>query len=150
MDIQVVLTENDPKLGKRGQVLKVSSGYAHNFLLPNKKALIATPANLKSFEEQKVREAKDEAACLAAAGETAKKISAVSLKIGVLAGEGDKLYGAVTSQDILQALAAQGITVDKKDLHLPEPIKKLGEHQIPLKLHKQVTAQLKLSVVKKS
>ena len=149
MAIEVVLTENDPKLGRRGQVIKVSSGYAHNFLLPNKKAKLATPSNLKSFEEEKARQIKEEAEAEAHAGALAKKIAASSLTLEVPAGEGDKLFGAVTAQDIQQGLLGQGVTVAKKGVYLEEPIKKLGAYTVTIKLHPQVQTELKLWVVKK-
>ena len=149
MNIEVVLTENDPKLGKRGQVVKVSSGYAQNFLFPHKKAKPATPANLKGFEEQKAREAKEEAAAIQKARTLAEKISSASVTVEVLTGDGEKLYGAVTTQDIVETLSKQGIVLEKKDIHLEEPIKKLGAFQIPVKLHREVTVALKLWVVKK-
>ena len=150
MDIQVVLTENDPKLGKRGQVIKVSSGFAQNFLFPQKKAQPATPANLKSFEQEKVRASKEEAERLAQAKEHAARLSSVQLKLEVSVGEGEKLFGSVTSQDIAEALAKQGIMLDKKKLHLEEPIKRLGSYRIPVKFHAEVTAELKLDVVKRA
>ena len=126
MDIEVVLTETDPKLGQRGQVIKVSPGYAQNFLFPNKKAKPATPSNLKNFEAEKARRVKDEAEVKARSALLAKQISSASLTLEVLAGEGDKLFGAVTAQDIQLGLANQGIQVDKKGVHLEEPIKKPG------------------------
>ena len=150
MDIQVVLTENDPKLGKRGQVIKVSSGFAQNFLFPQKKAQPATPANLKSFEQEKARASKEEAERLAQAKEHAARLSAVKLRMEVSVGEGDKLFGSVTSQDITEALSKQGITLDKKKLHLEEPIKRLGSYRLPVKLHAEVTADLQLEVVKRA
>ena len=149
MDIQVILTETDPKLGERGQVIKVSSGYAQNFLFPHNKAKPATPANLKSFEQEKARAAKEEAAHLAQAKEQAARLSSVHLRLEVSVGEGDKLFGSVTSQDIAEALSRQGITIDRKKLHLQEPIKRLGSYQLPFKFHPDVTANLKLDVVKR-
>ena len=149
MDIEVVLTEADSKLGSRGQVIKVSAGYAHNFLIPHKKAKLATPPNLKSFEAEKIRRAKEQVQAKAHAEELATKISALSLTLEVLAGEADKLFGAVTAQDIQQGLLGQGITVEKKDIHLEEPIKKLGATTVLVKLHPEVQAKLKLWVVKK-
>ena len=150
MDVEVVLTETDPKLGKRGQVIKVSSGYAQNFLLPHNKAKLATPANLRLFEQEKARVSKEEAERLSQAQALAARIAAVRLRLEVSAGEGDKLFGSVTSQDITEALAKQGIAVDRKKVHLEEPIKKLGNHEIPLKLHHEVRSVLKLEIVKKS
>ncbi len=149
MDIEVVLTEADPKLGQRGEVVKVSRGFALNFLLPHKKALVATPANLKQFEEVKARQAKAAVEIKAKAQEVARKIEALSLTIEVLVGDGQKLYGAVTSQEIQQALTLQGIAIDKKSLLLEEPIRKLGAYQVTVKLHPEVTAKLKVWVVQK-
>ena len=150
MDIQVVLTENDPKLGKRGQVVKVSPGYAQNFLFPHNKAKLATPANLKSFEQEKAKNAKEEAERLVQARELAARLSAQPLELGASTGDGDKLFGSVTSQDIVEALSKRGITLDRKKIHLEEPIKRLGSYQVPVKLHPEVTVQLQLNVVKKS
>ena len=149
MDIEVVLTETDPKLGQRGQVIKVSPGYAQNFLFPYKKAKPATAANLKSFEDEKARRVKEESEEKVRLTELAKKISTISLTLEVLAGEGDKLFGAITSQDIQLGLANQSIAVDRKGIHLEEPIKKLGAYTITVKLHSQIQANLKLWVVKK-
>ena len=149
MDIQVVLTENDPKLGKRGQVIKVSPGYAQNFLFPRQKAKPATPANLKVFEQEKARVSKEEAVHLSAAKELALRISSLHLRLEVSVGEGDKLFGSVTNQDIAQALSQQGISLDRKKIHLEEPIKKLGSHHIPIKLHPEVNAALSFELVKK-
>ena len=149
MDIEVVLTEADPKLGQRGQVIKVSAGYAHNFLIPHKKAQIATPSALKSFDEEKARRSKEQAQAKARAEETAARIAALSLTLEVLVGEAEKLFGAVTAQDIQQGLLGRGITVEKKDIHLEEPIRKLGDYLIPVRVHSEIQTKLKLSVVKK-
>ena len=149
MDIEVVLTETDPKLGRRGQVVKVSSGYAQNFLIPHQKAMLATPANLKNFEAEKAQRLKQLAQAKAQAVALAKKISSVSLTLEVLVGESEKLFGAVTAQDIQQGLLGQGITIDKKDIQLEEPIKMLGAYTVPVKLHSEIHAQIKLWVVKK-
>ena len=149
MSIEVVLTESDSKLGQRGQVIKVSAGYAHNFLIPHKKAKLATVSNLKSFEEEKNRHAKEQAQTKAHAEALAARISALSLTLEVLVGETEKLFGAVTAQDIQQGLVNQGIAVEKKDIHLEEPIKKLGAYTVPIKLYPEVQAKLKLWVAKK-
>jgi large subunit ribosomal protein L9 len=149
MNIEVVLTENDPKLGQRGQVIKVSSGYAYNFLIPNKKAKLATPSNLKNFEAEKARQAKEETEAKARADEMAKKIAAASLTLEMLAGDGDKLFGAVTAQDIQQGLMSLGIAVDRKGIHLEEPIKKIGATEVTIKLNPQIQVKLKLWIVKK-
>ena len=150
MDIEVVLTETDPKLGKRGQVIKVSSGFAQNFLFPHHKAKPATPANLKLFEQEKARYSKEEAERLSTAKELSARIASVRLSLAVSVGEGDKLFGSVTSQDIVEALARQGIAVDRKKLHLEEPIKKLGDYEIPMRLHPEVHSVLKIAIVRQS
>ena len=149
MDIQVVLIENDPKLGKRGEVIKVSSGYAQNFLFPHRKAQPATPANLKAFEQEKTRHAKEETGRLAQAQELAAKLRAIEVKLEVMACEGEKLFGAVTAADIAEAFAGIGIALDRKKIHLEEPIKKLGSYEIECRLHPEVSAKLKIQVVKK-
>lgn len=149
MNLEVVLVESDPKLGKRGDVIKVSAGYAQNFLIPHRKALPATPANLQAFRQEKERQAKDEAQRLEEARQVAQKLGALSVTLEMRVGEGEKLYGAVTSQDIVTALAAQGVRIERKDVHLEEPIKKLGTYQVPLRLHRDVSAKLKLWVVQK-
>lgn len=156
MDIQVVLAENDPKLGRRGQVIKVSPGYAYNFLIPQKKAKLATQANLKVFQNERIKESKEDALRLAQAQQLAEKISGSSLTLEVLAGtstpdkpDEEKLYGAVTAQEVVSALARQGIVVEKKDIQIEEPIKKLGAYEVPVKLHPDVKVKLKLWVVKK-
>ena len=150
MNIEVVLTENDPKLGKRGQVVKVSPGYAANYLFPHHKAKPATQANLKSFEAEQVRQAHNASETLAKARALAEKISQTPLVLEVLTGESDKMYGAVTSHEIQTALEGRGIALEKKSIHLEEPIKKIGEHQVPLKLHPEVAVTLKVSVKKKN
>ena len=149
MDIEVVLTETDPKLGKRGQVIKVSPGYAQNFLFPNHKAMPATAANLKEFEREKARHTKEEAEHLAQAREQALRIASLSLRLEVSTGDGEKLFGSVTSQDIAEALAAQGVSLERKKIHLEEPLKKLGRYEVSIKLHPEVSAALKLALVKK-
>ena len=149
MTIEVILTENDPKLGKRGQVLNVSAGYAQNFLFPHKKAAPATAANLKKFNDEKARASKEEAAHLSSAKELGARLSGLSLRLEVSAGEADKLFGSVTSQDLAQALAEKGIIVDRKKIHLEEPLKKLGLYQVPLKLHPEVQVTLKVELTKK-
>ena len=149
MDIEVVLTETDPKLGKRGEVVKVSSGYAQNFLFPHHKAQPATPANLRAFEQEKARHLKEEAESLAKAKALAEKLGAANVRLEVQAGEGDKLFGAVTSADIVEALARQGIAVDRKKLHLEEPIKKLGDYEIPMRLYPEVHSVLKIEIIRK-
>ena len=155
MNVQVILNETDPKLGKRGEVEKVASGYAYNYLIPHGKAKLATETNLKVVQAEQARRSKGEAERLAKARELSDQIQAGPLTIEAQAGplgaghDSEKLYGAVTSQDIAQALAGRGIPVEKKEIHLAEPIKKLGEFNIPVRLHHEVTAMLQLKVVRK-
>ena len=150
MDIQVVLTENDAKLGKRGQVVKVSAGFAQNFLFPHQKAMPATPANLQKFDREKAKASKEEGERLAEAKELSQRIEALELKMDVTVGDGDRLFGSVTSQDLVDALSQKKILLDRKKIHLEEPIKRLGQYQIPVKLHPQVIANLKVQLVKRS
>ncbi len=149
MDIQVVLTENDPKLGKRGEIIKVSSGYAQNYLFPQHKAQPVTAANVKAFEQEKLKQSKDEAERLARAKARAEKLRATPLEIFVTAGEGDRLFGAVTAQHIADALTERGIPCDRKMVHLEEPIKKIGRYEIEFRLHPEVIAKLQVQTLKK-
>ncbi len=149
MNIEVVLIQDDPKLGKRGDIVKVSSGFAQNFLFPHSKAKPATPSNLKSFQDEKNRMKNREEEKLAAARAAAEKLTASAVTLEVQAGESDKLYGAVTLQDILEALSAKGILLEKKDIHLAEPIRKLGTYEVTVRPHPSVSVALKLIVVKK-
>lgn len=149
MDVQVVLTQDDPKLGKRGEVVKVAPGHAYNFLIPHAKAKLATPSNLKTFEAEKKKSVQTEAEIRTRAEELAKKINELSVTLEVQAGEGEKMYGSVTGADIQQALRSRAIAVGKKEIHLEQPIHKLGTFQVPIKLHREVSATLKLSIVKK-
>ena len=149
-DIQVILIENDQKLGRSGDVIKVSPGFAMNFLFPHKKAKLATPAELKNLEIQKQRTEKAEGERLRRAEALSKEISRTMFTIEAPAGEGKKLFGAVTAQDIVELLARRGVHLNKKELHLEEPIKALGAYEIPVKLHANVNVTLRLSVMKKS
>jgi large subunit ribosomal protein L9 len=145
--MEVILREHVDNLGKRGDVVKVAEGYARNFLLPRKLALAVTEANKRQIDrEKKVAEARDAEEKLQA--ETlAQRISALEIEIARRVGENDTLYGSVTSADIAQALQTKGFEIEKKRIHLGEPLKALGESTIPVKIHREVTAQLKVKVV---
>jgi large subunit ribosomal protein L9 len=147
-DMQIILQEDVEKLGTRGQVVEVAAGYARNYLLPRKLALEANAGNLKRLEKMRVVFAKKEAVEKADAQKLAELLAGVSLEFTRRAGESDQLFGSVTSADISEALASQGFTVDKRKVALIEPIKVVGEFEVPLKLHREVSANLKL-VVKK-
>ncbi|MBI4432214.1 MAG: 50S ribosomal protein L9 [Candidatus Omnitrophica bacterium] len=149
MNIPVILTQDDPKLGKRGQVVKVSSGFAGNFLFPHGKALPATPGNLKKAQADKERADKAIAQEKALAQFAAQKIEQTPLVLKVLAGEEDKLYGAVTSLEIVKELAGLGITLDRKSIQLEEPLRRLGNYSVKVKLHPEIHTTLKIQVVKK-
>jgi large subunit ribosomal protein L9 len=146
--MQIILQEEVDKLGTRGQVVEVAEGYARNFLLPRKLALEATPGNLKRLEKMRVTFAKKEATEKQDALTLAEVLAGVSLEFTRKAGENDQLFGSVTSADVSEALAAKGITVDKRKITLADPIKVVGEYEVPVKLHREVVAPLKLAVKK--
>ena len=145
--MEVILREHVDNLGKRGDVVKVAEGYARNFLLPRKLALAVTENNKRQIErERAVAEARD-AEERVQAESLAQRISALEIEIARRVGENDTLYGSVTSADIAQALQTKGFEVEKKRIHLGEPLKALGETTVPVKVHREVTAQLKVKVV---
>ncbi len=146
--MKVILIADDPGLGSAGQVLQVKDGFARNYLIPRKKALPATPQNLQRFEQMRkqIEAARDKAK--AAAQALADRIQHLELALSRQAGEADKLFGSVTSMDLERALREQGLEVDRRRIQLPEPIKSLGEFQIPVKLHPEITAQLKVKVIR--
>jgi large subunit ribosomal protein L9 len=142
------LQEDVEKLGTRGQVVEVKEGYARNFLLPRKLALEASAGNMKRLEKMRAVFAKKEAVEKGDAQKLAELLAGVSLELTRKAGETDQLFGSVTSADLSEALAAQGFTVDKRKIALAEPIKVIGEYEVPLKLHREVSATVKLTVKK--
>lgn len=146
--MQLVLTQDVDKLGKRGDVVDVAAGYGRNFLLPRQLALHATPGNLKQVEHAKVRWVKKEAKDKADAETLARELTRLAVTVARKVGENDHLYGSVTSQDIAEALAAKGFELDKRKLELAEPIKALGDYDVPVRLHREVLAQVKVHVVK--
>lgn len=146
--MQIILQEDVEKLGTRGEVVQVAEGYARNFLLPRKLGLEATPGNMKRLEKMRAAFAKKEATEKGAAEKLAELLAGVSLTLSRKAGENDQLFGSVTSGDIADALAAQGYNVEKRKITLADPIKLVGEYQIPIKLHREVTASVKLTVQK--
>jgi len=150
MDVQVILIEDDPKLGKKGQVIKVSQGYAQNYLLPQRKARIATAGAVKEVERAKQKQEREEARLLDEAQKKANQLRAMSLTLKAASGEEDKLFGSVTSQDIAEALVKRGIAIDRKEIHLAEPIKKLGGYEVLIKLHSNVSVTLKVWVETKN
>ncbi|HET7694228.1 MAG TPA: 50S ribosomal protein L9 [Vicinamibacterales bacterium] len=145
--MEVILREHVDNLGRRGDVVKVTPGYARNYLLPRKLALAVTENNKRQIErEKKLAEARD-AEERAAADAIAARVAALDIEIARRVGENDTLYGSVTSADIAQALQAKGFDIDKRKIALPEPLKALGETSVPVKVHRDVTAQVKVRVV---
>ena len=146
--MEVILRQHVDNLGNRGDIVKVADGYARNFLLPRKLALPATDGNRKHVErERKIMEAR-EAEEKGQAEAIASRLSAVDIAIARRVGETEQLYGSVTASDIAEYLKGKGFEIDRRKLILPEPIKTLGEHNVPLKLHRDVTLPLKVKVVR--
>ena len=148
--MDVILKEDVDKLGSRGDLVKVASGYARNFLLPQRLAVPASDSNKKIIEQERQAHLRKEAKLATEAGDLAKLMSSVTITISQKAGENDQLFGSVTSKDIAEALEKQGYTVERRKIVLDDPIKSLGEFKIPLRLHPEVTAEITLNVVKES
>lgn len=146
--IQVVLQSDMDNLGKSGDIVRVRPGYARNFLIPRGIAMPATAGNVARIEEIKRQAAARSAAELVEAQEVAKKLEAISVKIARAVGEENRMYGSVTSRDIEDAFRAAGVEVDRKKIHLPEPLKELGLAEVEVKLHPKVTAKLRVEVIK--
>ena len=146
--MELILRDHVEKLGQRGEIVKVSDGYARNYLLPRKLALPATDGNKKHVErvrkimETKEAEEKGQAEAIAA------RLSTIDITIARRVGDTEQLYGSVTAADITEFLKGKGFDVDRRKLILPEAIKSIGEHDVPLKLHREVTVPLKVKVVK--
>ena len=145
--MEVILREHVDNLGRRGDVVKVASGYARNYLLPRKLALAVNEANKRQIERERknaeVRELEEKTQAEAFAARLAEAEISIARRVG----EHDALYGSVTSADIAAALAAKGFEIDKRKITLAEPIKALGEVTVPVKIHRDVTAQVKVSVI---
>ncbi len=148
MTIEVILKEDVEHLGHRGDVVRVAPGFARNYLLPRKLALAVTAGNKRQIEHMKKVAAIRAAEEKAVAEQLAARVAAVVCVIARRVGETETLYGSVTSADIAEVLAAQGIEVDRRRIQLPEPIKTLGDHQVPIRLHRDVTAAITVQVVK--
>jgi large subunit ribosomal protein L9 len=146
--MEVILRQHVDNLGERGQIVKVADGYARNYLLPRKLALPATDGNRKHVERERrimeTREAEEKGQAEAMAA----RLSAVDITIARRVGDTEQLYGSVTSNDIADFLKTRGFEIDRRKLVLPDPIKMVGEHSVPLKLHREVTVPLKVKVVK--
>ncbi len=146
--MEIVLLEDVKTLGKKGQIVKVNDGYARNFILPKKLGVEATSKNLNDLKLQKANEVKLAAEQLAAAKELAAKIEKLTVTLSMKAGENGKAFGSISSKEIATAAMDQlGLEIDKKKLILPESLKTFGSHEVPLKLHKDVTAKLTVKIV---
>ncbi|MBI4240833.1 MAG: 50S ribosomal protein L9 [Candidatus Rokubacteria bacterium] len=147
--MKVILLDDLPKLGRRGEVRDVSDGYARNYLLPQKLALLASPANLKNLDQIKKRQEAKAVTARADAEARGRTIEALALSLTRQASEEGRLYGSVGVQDLVVFLAQHGIAIEKRRVGLHEPIKALGEYTVPIRLHPDVTAQLRVTVSRK-
>ncbi len=148
--MQIILQEDVDKLGHRGDVVTVKPGYARNFLLPRKLAIEASRGNMKALERIRTALAKKTATELEAAQKQAALLDGVSLKFARKTGENDQMFGSVTSADISEGLEAQGFKIDKRQVQLAEPIKIIGESAVTIKVFRDVTAQIKVTVEKEA
>jgi large subunit ribosomal protein L9 len=147
MSIEVILKEHVEHLGRRGEIVKVASGYARNFLFPRQLALAVTGENKKQIERERVKADAREAGELKVAQALAAVIEGLEISIARRVGENNTLFGSVTTADIAEALLAREVTVDRRKIQLADPLKTLGEHVVPVKLYREVTAQLKVKIV---
>jgi large subunit ribosomal protein L9 len=145
--MEVILREHIDNLGRRGDVVKVAAGYARNYLLPRKLALAVTENNRRQIERERkvaeVREMEEKSQAEA----LAQRLAQLELEIARRVGENDALYGSVTSADVAQALEARGFPIDKRKIHMPDPLKSIGEFSVPVRIHREVTAQVRVKVV---
>jgi large subunit ribosomal protein L9 len=146
--MEVILREDIEKLGNRGEVVKVAAGYARNFLLPKRLAVAATESNKKIVEQERQAHLRKEAKFRSEAEDLSKLLTGVTVTITQKAGENDQLFGSVTAKDVTDALAAKNFTIDRRRVQLDEPIKQLGEYKVPVRLHKDVTAEVTVVVAK--
>ena len=146
--MEVILREDIEKLGNRGEVVKVAPGYARNFLIPKRLAVLATESNKKIVEQERQAHLRKEAKLKGEAEDLAKLMTGVSVTIKQKAGEADQLFGSVTAKDVADALAAKNFNIDRRKIHLEEPIKQLGEFKVPVRLHREVTVDVTVVVAK--
>jgi large subunit ribosomal protein L9 len=144
--MKVILTKDLDNLGRAGALVEVKPGYGRNYLLPRNLAVLATAKNIRQLEHQKAgilsRAAKEKQNMTA----MAQKLSAIEVKLTRKVGEQNKLFGSVTSKDVHEQLVSQGYQVDRKQVHLPEPLKEVGTHEVEVKLHPEVVAKLKVTI----
>ena len=145
--MEVILREHVDNLGRRGEIVDVAAGYARNFLLPRKLALVVTEGNKKQIEREREKFDAKESEEKRIAEALAERVAGAEIVITRRVGETEALYGSVTSSDIADALEAKGFTLDRRKIQLPEPLKKIGEVEVPIKLHREVIATVKVRVV---
>jgi large subunit ribosomal protein L9 len=145
--MEVILREHVDNLGRRGDVVKVAEGYARNYLLPRKLALAVTENNRRQIERERAAAEARDAEEKGQAEAIAQRLAQIEIEIARRVGENQTLYGSVTSADIAHALEAKGFEIEKRKIQLHEPLKALGEATVPVKIHRDVTAQLKVTVV---
>ena len=148
--MEVILREDVDKLGARGEMVKVAPGYARNFLLPRRLAVAATESNKKIVEQERQAHLRRDAKEVADATDLGKMMANLSVTISQKAGENEQLFGSVTTKDIADLLEKQGYTIDRRKIILAEPIKTLGEFKVPLRLHRDVTAEITVHVTKEA
>jgi len=148
--MEVILKEDVPKLGSRGDVVKVAEGYGRNYLLPRKLAIEASASNKAVIEQMKAAAVRRSAKEKSQAEELSKQFDGVSVGFQRRSGEHDQLFGSVTSGDIAEALEKKGFDVDRRKIQLHEPLRTLGEFTVPIKLHRDVTTHLKVVIEKEA
>jgi large subunit ribosomal protein L9 len=148
--MEVILKEDVAKLGSRGDVVKVAEGYGRNFLLPRRLAIEASIGNKKVIEQMRAAAVRRSAKEKAQAEELSKQFDGVSISFQRRSGEHDQLFGSVTSGDLADALEKKGFNIDRRKIHLHDPLKTLGEFTVPVKLHKDVTAHFKVVIEKEA
>jgi large subunit ribosomal protein L9 len=145
--MQVILRERLENLGDAGEIVDVKPGYGRNYLIPKGLAYEASPANVRRMEAERAAQGRKEAETLSEARQQAGAIEGVSLTFNARAGQEGKLFGSITSGDIADKLAEQGIQIDRRQIELEEPIKSLGVHSVPVRLHSQVRPEIKVWVI---
>jgi len=146
--MEVILREDIDKVGNRGEVVKVAAGYARNFLLPKRLAVAATEANKKIVEQERQAHLRKEAKMQSEAQDLSRLLTGTVLTIPAKAGENDQLFGSVTAKDVSEALEAKKFTIDRRKVVLDEPIRMLGEHKVNIRLHRDVSTEVTVNVVR--
>ena len=146
--MEVILKEDVPKLGHRGDVVKVAEGYGRNFLLPRKLAIEATAGNKAVVEQMRQSAVRRSAVEKSDAETLSKQLESVALEFRRKAGEKDHLFGSVTNSDIAEALVQKGFNIDRRKIQLSDPLKSLGDFDVPIRLHRDVTSRIKVSILK--